>query len=147
VTVVVGGDPVDVVADWDRVGQVLDNLLVNADRFSPPGAAVEVRVAPGARHTVVTEVRDHGPGVAPEMRDSVFERFVSGPVDDGRPAGSLGSTGLGLAIVRGLVEAQAGRVWLDEPPRGETGARFAFSLPAAAADAGPSTLIARPIAR
>ena len=132
VELVIGGEPVDVVGDWDRIGQVLDNLLVNADRFSPAGSAIEVRVAPGARRTVVTEVRDHGPGVPAEMRDRIFERFVSRPAgDDSAGSAGLGGTGLGLAIVRGLVEAQAGRVWLDDPPDGEMGARFAFNLPAA----------------
>ena len=138
VDVVVEAEPVDVVADWDRVGQVLDNLLVNADRFSPPGDAIEVHVAPGAREMVVTRVVDHGPGVDPGIRDRLFERFVSTPtahLDDASDAG-LGGTGLGLAIVRGLVEAQAGRIWLDDVPGGESGARFAFSLPAARPEPG-----------
>lgn len=122
--------PVDVVADWDRVGQVMDNLLMNADRFAPPGTPIEVRITPGARGTVVTEVTDHGPGVAPELRERIFERFVGmRPADrDGRT--ELGGTGIGLAIARGLVEAQAGRLWFDDPEPGGTGARFAFSLPA-----------------
>jgi two-component system sensor histidine kinase KdpD len=131
VEVVVTRRPVEVVADWDRVGQVMDNLLMNADRFAPPESAIEVRITPGARGNVVTQVTDHGPGVAPELRERIFERFVGQrpPERDGRA--ELGGTGLGLAIVRGLVEAQAGRVWLDDSEPGANGARFAFSLPAA----------------
>lgn len=131
VNVVIDGGPVDVVADWDRVAQILDNLLINADRFSPSAGAIEVHVAPGARGMVVTQVIDDGPGVANEVREHLFERFVgSRPAVERGASEVLGGTGLGLAIVRGLVQAQAGRVWLDDPPPGRTGARFAFSLPA-----------------
>ena len=127
-----GPGPLDVVADWDRVAQVLDNLLINADRYAPAGTPIEVRVSRGARGTVVTQVVDHGSGVAPGLREHVFERFVAKhEPDGGAETESTGGTGLGLAIVRGLIEAQAGRVWLDEPEPGATGARFAFSLPAA----------------
>jgi K+-sensing histidine kinase KdpD len=119
---------VEAVADWDRLGQVLDNLLVNAHRYAPEGTPIEIRVAPGVRGTVVTRVIDHGPGVPAGMRDRVFERFARDEA-----SGSEG-TGLGLAIVRGIVEAHAGRVWLDDPDAGG-GAVFAFTLPAAPAEA------------
>ncbi len=132
----------EAVADWDRLGQVLDNLLVNADRYSPHDSPIEIRVAPGARGTIVTRVIDHGPGVSAEMRDRIFDRFVRGE----EPAVSEG-TGLGLPIVKGIVEAHAGRVWLDDPAS-DGGAVFAFTLPAepveqdhamAAAAAPPAT--------
>jgi two-component system, OmpR family, sensor histidine kinase KdpD len=113
----------DAVADWDRLGQVLDNLLVNADRYSPHDSPIEIQVAPGARGTIVTRVIDHGPGVAAAMRDRIFDRFVR---DEQAPAEG---TGLGLPIVKGIVEAHAGRVWLDDPASGG-GAVFAFTLPA-----------------
>ena len=134
------GTPVEVVADWGRVAQVLDNLLGNADRFAPQGSPIEVRVAPGTRGMVVTQVVDHGPGVPPELRQRIFERFVLArtQLGGGSPDPQAG-TGLGLAIVRGLIEAQAGRVWLDEPAASSTGAVFAFSLPAA-----PPTVPASP---
>jgi len=129
VDVTVNGGPVEAVADWDRLGQVLDNLLGNADRYGPEGTPIEVQVEPGARGTVVTRVIDHGPGVPAELRDRIFERFVR----EERP--STEGTGLGLSIVRGLVEAHAGRVWLDDPEPGG-GAVFAFTLPAAPPDDG-----------
>lgn len=114
----------EAVADWDRLGQVLDNLLVNADRYAPPTSPIEIHVAPGARGTIVTRVIDHGPGVPPDMKDRIFERFVR------KEQNGAEGTGLGLAIVRGIVEAHAGRVWLDDPESGG-GAVFAFTLPAA----------------
>jgi K+-sensing histidine kinase KdpD len=118
----------EAVADWDRIGQVLDNLLVNADRYAPPASPIEIHVAHGARGTIVTRVIDHGPGVEDTLRDRVFERFVR----DEQPGAE--GTGLGLAIVRGIIEAHAGRIWLDDPEPGG-GAVFAFTLPAAPVDA------------
>ena len=122
----------EVLADWDRLGQILDNLLQNADRHAPMGTTITVEALPGRRSMVVTRVIDRGPGVAKEDRERIFERFVragDGQGDaDGSPP-SPAATGLGLAIVRGLVEAHAGRVWLEDPEEGE-GGRFAFTLPA-----------------
>lgn len=117
-----------VVADWDRLGQVLDNLLRNADRASPAGTPVRIHASRGARGMIVLRVADRGPGIPPELRDRLFSRFARGQ------DGEAGGAGLGLAIVRGIVEAHAGRVWLEDSPDG-VGAVLAFSLPAAPADA------------
>lgn len=125
----------EVVADWQRLAQVLDNLLDNANRLSPPAGEIRVTVSPAATGHVVIRVLDDGPGVPAELRDHIFERFVRGAASRAHPNGGMG---LGLPIVRGLVEAQGGRVWLEETPAG-AGACFAFSLPAAereGADAG-----------
>ena len=117
----------DVLADWGRLLQILDNLLANADRFGPPGTPIEVGVQRDGPGLVAVAVRDHGPGVAAEVRPRLFERFVHGPADGG-PGAAVG-TGLGLAIVKGLVEAHAGSVALVE--RGGEGAAFRFTLPLA----------------
>jgi K+-sensing histidine kinase KdpD len=124
VNVVIEPGWVEAVADWDRLGQVFDNLLANADRYAPAGTPIEIHVAPGVRGTVVTRVIDHGPGVPAAMRDRIFERFVRDEQS------SSEGTGLGLSIVSGIVEAHAGRVWLDDPEPGG-GAVFAFTLPEA----------------
>jgi K+-sensing histidine kinase KdpD len=117
----------DALADWGRLLQILDNLLANADRFGTVGTPIEVSVERDGRGLVAVLVRDHGPGVAAEVRPRLFERFVHGPGEEGsdRPAG----TGLGLAIVKGLVEAHAGSVALVDAD-GE-GASFRFTLPIA----------------
>ena len=115
-----------VFADWARLGQVLDNLLTNADRAAPIGTPIEVEVRPDPDQRLVTvHIRDHGPGIPEDLGERVFERFVRG-------AGNTGGTGLGLAIVKGLLEAQGGRVWI-EPLGGR--ATIAFSLPAAGVSA------------
>jgi K+-sensing histidine kinase KdpD len=118
----------EVIADWGRLGQVLDNLLGNADRHGPPGTAIRVDAAHGKRSMVVIRIIDRGPGVSADQRDRIFERFVRSEDDLAPHAGS--GTGLGLAIVRGIVEAHAGRVWVEEP-RDDGGGRFAFALPSA----------------
>jgi K+-sensing histidine kinase KdpD len=118
----------EVIADWARLGQVLDNLLNNANRHAPPGTAIRVEAAPGKRSMVVIRVIDRGLGVAADQRERIFERFVRSDDDAALDAG--GGTGLGLAIVRGIVEAHAGRVWVEEP-RADGGGRFAFALPSA----------------
>jgi K+-sensing histidine kinase KdpD len=113
-----------VMADWERLGQILDNLLSNADRFAPPGSPILVSAVPDATsEQAVIRVRDAGPGVPNDLRSRVFDRFVKG-VD------SVGGTGLGLAIVRGLVEAHGGTVEL-ESENDSSGASFAFTLPLA----------------
>jgi signal transduction histidine kinase len=122
--------PLEVVADWGRLGQVLDNLLTNADRYAPPGTPIRVEAVPGKRSMVVMRVMDSGPGVAPEQRERIFERFVRSDEGAGGATDAAGGTGLGLAIVRGIVEAHAGRVWVEEPRDGG-GGRFAFALPSA----------------
>jgi K+-sensing histidine kinase KdpD len=117
----------DVLADWERLLQVLDNLLANADRFAPAGTPIEVEVDTAQPGLAGVRVRDHGPGVAPDVRPRLFERFVHGPAEQGaaRPAG----TGLGLAIVKGLVEAHAGSATLEQIDG--PGASFRFTMPIA----------------
>lgn len=112
-----------VVADPDRLEQVLMNLLNNALKFSPPSAPVDIEVSTDGDGTVF-RVRDMGPGIAPEEQPHLFEAFWQSP-ETRRPG-----YGLGLAIARGIVEAHGGRIWLEEstPERGST---FAFRLPRA----------------
>jgi signal transduction histidine kinase len=93
-------------ADPDRIAQVLDNLLDNAIRYSPPGGEVTVTLAhEGGK--IACRVADAGAGIPAKHLPLIFERFYR--VDPGRGRGAGGS-GLGLSIVRGLVLAHGGRV-------------------------------------
>jgi two-component system sensor histidine kinase MprB len=83
-----------------RLDRAVANLLDNAAKWSPPGGAVEVRLRSGE-----LTVRDHGPGIAPDDRDLVFERFYRAAEARGRPG-----SGLGLAIVRQVAESHGGTV-------------------------------------
>jgi len=114
---------VSVLADWDSLGQVFDNLLDNANRFAPPGTAISVKISQEEPGRVTIRVIDHGPGIPAEMRDRLFNRFVKGP------ASSSDGTGLGLAITRGLVEAHAGTIALEDGEPGVT--TFRFTIPKA----------------
>lgn len=111
--------------DASRVETVVRNLLDNAVKYGPDDRPIEVttRLDDGR---VVVSVRDHGPGVSPELGDRVFDRFVRA---DNRLARQVGGVGIGLAICRGFVEAHGGRLWMEPAQPGTT---FTFSLPAAA---------------
>jgi two-component system sensor histidine kinase KdpD len=123
----------EVMADWSRLGQVLDNLLENADHAAPSGSPIRVTAAPGDDGMLVVRVIDAGPGVPAAMRAQIFDRFVRGGQTNSPRAAGMG---LGLPIVRGLVQVQGGTVWLEDPASGQ-GACFAFSLPSAGVpDAG-----------
>lgn len=92
------------IADEKRVRQILYNLLSNAVGFSSHGGSIELNAERSADAITFT-VEDHGPGIAPEFLDSVFDRFES------RAAGSArGGAGLGLAIVKSFVELHGGTV-------------------------------------
>jgi two-component system, OmpR family, phosphate regulon sensor histidine kinase PhoR len=111
-------DDLVVRADPGALEQVLVNLVENAVKYGPEGGTVElVAVEQGA--AVRIEIRDEGPGIAPDHRRRVFERFYR--VDPGRSR-HMGGTGLGLAIVKNLTEAMGGDVGVD--PREPTGSVF-----------------------
>lgn len=93
-------------ADADRLAQVLDNLLDNAIRHSPPGSEVTVTIAPEADQ-LRCEVADSGPGIPAEHLPFIFERFYRA---DPARSRSLGNSGLGLAIARALILAHHGRI-------------------------------------
>jgi two-component system sensor histidine kinase MprB len=107
----------------ERLARAVNNLLDNAAKHSPDGAAVEV----GLRDGVLT-VRDHGPGIDPQDLPHVFDRFHRGANARGRPG-----SGLGLAIVKQVAEAHGGNVALQRAPGGGTIALLA--LPAVPVEA------------
>jgi two-component system OmpR family sensor kinase len=117
--------PPIVSGDEARLHQVVQNLLTNALRHTPPGTPIETRLRTERRSAVI-EVVDHGPGLDPQQRERVFERFYR--VESSRTRDSGGS-GLGLAIVAALVAAHGGAVTVDDTPGG--GATFLVTLPLA----------------
>jgi NtrC-family two-component system sensor histidine kinase KinB len=111
----VSGDPV-------KLSWVVSNLIGNALRYTPKGGRIEVMTG-SADDTVRLEVADSGPGIAPELRDYVFERFAQ--YGDGA---DKGSAGLGLAIVKDIVVAHGGRIFVTG--NAPVGSRFVVQLPA-----------------
>jgi signal transduction histidine kinase len=108
--------------DPARLQRVLDNLIVNALRHTPPGGTVEIRAEPDGAGVCVT-VEDTGEGIPPGDLPRVFEPFYRG--DGSRPR--AGGAGLGLTIARGIVELHGGRIWVESRPG--QGATFRFTLP------------------
>jgi two-component system sensor histidine kinase ChvG len=113
--------------DPARLERVLVNLLDNAASFSPPGGEVELATSCGDGRVRIT-VSDEGPGIAPDAREKVFERFHSV-----RPEGEdFGShSGLGLAIARTIVTAHDGTLTATDRLDGKPGARLVLELPEA----------------
>ena len=125
--VLVGDIPSDgpvVLADRDRLMQVLINLLSNAVKFVP-GASGRVRVSVGVVEGMVrVEVADNGPGLTADECDVIFEKFrQGGNTMTDKPKG----TGLGLPISRQIIEYFGGKLWVESSPG--AGAKFIFTVP------------------
>jgi signal transduction histidine kinase/ActR/RegA family two-component response regulator len=132
-------EPVWVHGDAVRIEQILNNLITNALKFSPPGGHIGVDVRRESGRAVVT-VRDEGAGIAADLLHRVFEPFVQGPPPSNRAQSGLG---IGLALVRQLVRLHGGEVQAasDGPGRG---AVFSFWLPALASPPAPAATEAAP---
>jgi len=117
-------EPAVVSGAKDELHRLVLNLMENAVNHTPDGTRIHAAVRRENGHVRVV-VEDDGPGVPPEVRDRLFERFVRGRGDRG------GSTGLGLAIVRAVSESHGGSVRLEG--NSPHGARFVVTLPAAPA--------------
>jgi PAS domain S-box-containing protein len=115
-----------VLADPDRLVQVLTNLVSNAVKYSPAGGDVTI-AAVSADEQVVLRVTDQGLGLPHEALTDLFDKFYRVDTPDRR---GIGGTGLGLAICRQIVEGHGGRIWAESDGPGH-GSAFSFTLPAA----------------
>jgi signal transduction histidine kinase/ActR/RegA family two-component response regulator len=120
--------PAWVEADRARIEQVVANLLDNANRFTPPGGRIHLRVASNEGSSTI-EVADEGAGIEPALLADVFKPFSQAPQGVDRSHGGLG---LGLAVVQRLVEMHGGSVTAQSAGRGH-GATFTVALPQAEA--------------
>jgi len=108
--------------------QVLYLLLENASKHSPENCSVQLMAFQEGNELIIA-VEDEGPGITPELREKIFEKFFRLNNANGKE-GSIEGLGLGLAIAKGITETQGGKIWIEEST-GPTGARFLFSVPIA----------------
>ncbi|MBI5636773.1 MAG: HAMP domain-containing histidine kinase [Nitrospinae bacterium] len=109
-------------ADQKLIARVAANLISNGLKYSPPGATLKISVSDGGAAAIVL-VKDQGPGVPVEYRESIFEKYVQVELRTHR---RQGSTGLGLPFCKMAVEAHGGKVGLNSPERGS---EFYFVIP------------------
>ncbi len=126
----ISAEPVIVEGVRDELHRLVLNLLENAVRHTPPGTSVHASTEAQGDDAVIV-VQDSGPGIAPELADRVFERFVRGGRDGGK------GSGLGLAIVRSVAQSHGGTVALETLSSG-TGTRFLIRIPTAGVAGQPS---------
>jgi two-component system sensor histidine kinase GlrK len=114
-------------ADPEKLRSIVDNLISNAVKFTPPGGTISVKARVLGGEAVI-EVLDSGPGVPPEERESIFNLFFRGRtrVESNTAGGHVKSSGLGLAIARELVEAHGGQIAVVAEG---TGGHFRVTLP------------------
>jgi signal transduction histidine kinase len=112
-----------VIGDRQRVGQVFDNLLQNALKFTDTDGTITVRMQE-EEGFIRVEVKDTGIGIPPDQLARIFDRFYQ---VDGTPTRRFGGTGLGLAIVKQIVETHGGQVGVESEPG--KGSLFYFTLP------------------
>jgi len=114
-----------VLAEENKIRQVVTNLMGNAMRFTPDDSPIEIAVSVDqARRLAILDVVDHGDGIPPQIREKIFERFWRADTSRTR---ETGGSGLGLAIVSGIVANHHGHVSALETPGG--GATFRVELP------------------
>ena len=114
----------DLIGDRARLAQILDNLIANAVKFTPPGGHVEVRTFREA-DVVVVEVADTGIGISDEDQDRLFQRFFRA---EGAILHAIEGTGLGLAIVKAIVDAHGGELSVESISGQGTTFRIALPL-------------------
>lgn len=111
--------------DAQRIGQVLNNLIGNAIKFTPQGGTITVGAVFGnSNKEIVVSVEDTGPGITKENLSKVFDRFYQ---TGERNLTDISGTGVGLSIVKEIVELHNGKVWAESGKI--KGARFVFTLP------------------
>jgi K+-sensing histidine kinase KdpD len=115
--------------DAASITEAIYILLDNASKYAPAGTTITIAASRGGEREVRMTVADEGPGIAPDLRERVFEKFFRVPGRESQDP-HRGGVGLGLPIARRLVEAQAGRIWMDAPSSGR-GTTVAITLPAA----------------
>ena len=130
------GDPVSANVDGAKLERIVDNLVVNAAKHTPPEGPIEIRVDTRGRDLLLV-VEDEGPGIADEYKQDVFETFNRGPNVSSMAPGA----GIGLSLVSRFAAIHGGRSWVEDAPGG--GASFHVLIPdCVQAEPAPSETLA-----
>jgi signal transduction histidine kinase len=108
------------------LAQTVDNLLTNANKYSPADQPIEIIARSTEDAGVAVRVRDYGDGLSEQAMEHVFDAFYRAPNAKHKASGM----GLGLAVCRRVMEAQGGKIWAETRPEG--GCDFVFTVPPAA---------------
>ncbi len=125
-TVTFPSDFPEIVADVDRVHQIVENLVSNAVKYAPDGGTITIKGALEDEAAIRIDVSDEGVGVPKDQRAMIFERFNRG--DEEGQGRVVSGTGIGLYLVKHLAQAHGGDVWLEESTVGK-GSTFSVRLP------------------
>lgn len=118
--------------DKDKIIQVIDNIMSNALKYSPPEGVIRFRVTK-ERNRIKVMIQDQGPGIPPDKLDKIFDRFYRA---DRARSRQLGGTGLGLAIAREIIQNHHGQIWAESEE--SKGTKVFFTLPLIARKRGVS---------
>ncbi|WP_454873764.1 chemotaxis protein CheB [Paraburkholderia xenovorans] len=124
-------EPVLMFVDPTRLSQVIENIVINAAKYTEPGGKIDLSATRTGRRLSL-RVRDNGAGIAPSMLNTLFDMFVQGPLPHGQLHNGLG---VGLSVVRRLVELHGGTV--EAVSDGKTGSEFIVDLPLGLIPASP----------
>ncbi|MGF7190688.1 two-component system CheB/CheR fusion protein [Robbsia andropogonis] len=116
--------PVYLNADPTRLSQVMENILINAAKFTAPGGLISLHAATSAAQRLTVRIKDNGRGISAGMLNQIFDMFVQAPTSDGQRYNGLG---VGLSVVRRLVELHGGTVRAMSD--GHSGSEFVIDLP------------------
>ena len=113
--------------DEHAISEAIYTLIHNAAKYSPPDSTIRIRARLDAQNILIT-VEDYGPGIRPEVRSRVFEKFFRAMRDGDVSEPKSPGTGMGLAIARGIIDAHGGKIWIEDP-EGHSGSTFIVELP------------------
>jgi len=116
-----------ILVDAGAISEVFYTLIENAAKYSPAGTLIRISASRGENDIIAAAVEDRGPGIPPELRERVFDKFFRITASN-NPRSQPSGTGMGLAIARGIVEVHDGRIWI-ESGEGGSGTKVIFTLP------------------
>ncbi|MBS1529030.1 MAG: PAS domain-containing protein [Bacteroidetes bacterium] len=120
------GDPQNVNADREKIGQVVSNLISNAIKYSPKGSTVTITSGIADKDCVEVSVADHGIGIKAKDQEKIFQRFFRVDDDDKK---HISGFGIGLYLSNEIIQRHKGKLWVKSAPN--KGSIFSFSLPLA----------------